>query len=452
MTRSKRNVSILTFRDSVPELGRFVKHLVELGFNAEETFFDTVNPDLDLVQKPQHILFLKADEAPFEFRNLLHEHPFMPRLAVVAESQEWDRSILNYCTEVITWPCTTAELGFRLNRVMRFEPAPTPSMLPDVFVQLNMLGQAPCFIRALTMINRMAESEVPILICGETGTGKELAARAIHYLGRRRDCPFISANCGAIPEDLFENELFGHSAGAYTDAKQKQKGLVEKADGGTLFLDEIDALSLKSQTSLLRLLQDGSFKPLGSEDASFSDVRIIAAANVNLHDEVANNRFRRDLLFRLDVLSVELPPLRERSGDALRMATHFVSRYSREYNLKAKPLHPAFVNWLENYHWPGNVRELENSVLRACLLSDGDYITSDVITPAHSDETGEFGSFTEEKTRMINTFEKDYLQRLMMETNGNVTLAAKRARKERRALGKLLRKHGIERREFVARI
>ncbi len=192
---------------------------------------------------------------------------------------------------------------------------------------LNLIGHSSIFLDTLLFINKASDCDAPVLIEGETGCGKEVAARAIHYLGCRKDFPFIPMNCGAIPDQLIENELFGHEKGAYTDAKQSQAGLTEQADGGTLFLDEIEALSTKGQVTLLRFIEDNVIRPLGATKSRKVNVRIIAASNVCLSELVAKGLFRQDLLFRLNLLHLNLPPLRNRKGDIQSLAEHFMQKY-----------------------------------------------------------------------------------------------------------------------------
>jgi transcriptional regulator with PAS, ATPase and Fis domain len=225
-----------------------------------------------------------------------------------------------------------------------------------------LLGSSPRFQATLAQIARVAAVNATVLIEGETGTGKELAARAIHAQGARRDHPFVAVNCGALAESLLESELFGHERGAFTDAKIASPGLVSQADGGTLFLDEIDALTPKAQAALLRFLQDRSYRRVGSAQTRQADVRILAASNANLEALVADRRFRYDLTYRLNVLMLKMPALRERGGDALEMARSFLARYSEQYRLPPKTLHASFVAFIESHAWPGNVRELENGV------------------------------------------------------------------------------------------
>lgn len=299
----------------------------------------------------------------------------------------------------------------------------------------------------LVQLRRISETEAPALIEGETGSGKELAARAIHYGGPRHARPFVPINCGALPENLIESELFGHERGAFTDARQARTGLVAEANAGTLFLDEVDALSGRAQVTLLRFLQDQHYRPLGMTRELRSDVRLISASNRPLITLVAKGGFRADLLYRLKILHLVLPPLRERGDDVQLLAEHFAKRYCAKYGMLAKAFEPRTLQWLRTHDWPGNVRELENWVHRHLLMGgaeaqEGPAPASD--RPAGSEDSG-FARFQEAKAEAVRRFEFDYLQRALRHTEGNVTRAAQMAGKERRAFGKLLKKHGIVR-------
>src|SRR5688500_7573696 len=212
-----------------------------------------------------------------------------------------------------------------------------------------MIGRSIAFRIADALIMKMSAFDAPVLIEGETGTGKELAARAIHYRGARRGKPFVPVNCGALPDALIENELFGHRRGAFTDARDDKPGVVELARGGTLFLDEIDALTPKGQVTLLRFLQDQQFRPLGGRREEQADVRIIAAANRSLERQVAAEAFRQDLFYRLNLLHLTLPPLRERQGDIALLAEHFVRAAATRYGKAPLPFHPETLAWFERY-------------------------------------------------------------------------------------------------------
>ena len=324
---------------------------------------------------------------------------------------------------------------------------------------MTLVGRAPSFRRFLALVERVAGGEAPALVIGETGTGKELTARAIHYGGVRAGRPFVPANCGAIPEAMIVSELFGHAKGAFTDAHDARPGLVTEAEGGTLFLDEIDTLSAAAQVALLRFLQDGRYRPLGGQRERAADVRIVAASNADLHGAVDAGRFRRDLLYRIDVLELRVPPLRERAEDIPLLAAHFLERLGDRYGKPGWRFGRRALAVLRAGAWPGNVRQLENLVHRALVLCDGPEI--DDLGPALSPDwdaatpptdaggeppvQGDFAAigFGAAKARAVADFERRYLAWVMDEAGGNVTRAARLAGKERRALGRLLKKHGL---------
>jgi DNA-binding NtrC family response regulator len=309
----------------------------------------------------------------------------------------------------------------------------------NAFAQLNLLGASPVFREVLQIIERFATTDATVLVQGETGTGKELAARALHYLSRRREMPFIPVNCGGLPDSLLESEFFGHERGAFTDAKRASRGLVAQAEGGTLFLDEVEAMTPRAQVVLLRFLQDHKYRPVGGLQVSSSDVRIVASSNVDLEELVHRGQFRRDLLFRLSILSVTMPPLRQRGHDVVLLADHFLDRFAVQYRRSSKRLCAETIGWLLAHDWPGNIRELENLMLRGFLLADDATIRiGAAANDARDDQT-----FKSAKARAVAQFEKTYLSRLLAATCGNISLAARISRKDRSALNKLVKKHGL---------
>ncbi len=312
--------------------------------------------------------------------------------------------------------------------------------------RFKLIGSSAKFQQTCAHIQKIAGVDATVLIAGETGTGKELAARAIHYQSSRSNKPFIPVNCGALPEALIESELFGHERGAFTDAKAAAPGLACEADGGTLFLDEVDALSLKAQAAILRFLQDKTYRRVGSGVERQADVRIIVASNANLEQLVEARQFRRDLLYRLNVLLLRMPPLRERDGDALELAQSFLTRLSHQYRLPSKNLHPKAHAFIEQYGWPGNIRELENVIHREFLMSEGSEIH---LGNLHQEGDAEHAdtcdtSFKNAKAHAIAEFERRYLREVLEQTGGNLSMAARLAGQDRSAFGKLARKYGIQ--------
>ncbi|HEY5616338.1 MAG TPA: sigma 54-interacting transcriptional regulator [Vicinamibacterales bacterium] len=312
---------------------------------------------------------------------------------------------------------------------------------------MKLVGESPVFLAATGALARMARFDVPILIEGETGTGKELAARVVHYQSARGHRPFIPVNCGALPEALVENELFGHERGAYTDARESMPGVIALAEGGTLFLDEIDALSAKAQVALLRFLQDQRYRPLGAHGERRADVRIVAAANRNLEQLVERGDFRSDLFFRIKILFVTLPPLRLRVGDATLLAEHFLEECTRRFRQPRKRLGRQMELWLETYHWPGNVRELESLIVRECLMTEGSTLGRPLCDDTVSPEPPAT-SYAAAKAAAVADFDRRFLRALLTRASGNVTKAAAEAGKDRRALGRLVKKYGLRSRDF----
>jgi two-component system response regulator GlrR len=308
-----------------------------------------------------------------------------------------------------------------------------------------LIGESPGFLDILARLPLFARSEATILLMGETGTGKELFARAIHYSSARHTGGFVPVNCGAVPEHLFENELFGHARGAYTGAITAEKGLIPVAHGGTLFLDEFDSFGAGAQVKLLRFLQDREYRPLGSAKLLHADVRVIAASNANLDERLASGALRKDLFHRLNVLSLAIPPLRERGDDAERIADSFLEKYASQYGRGRLAYGPAAKRKIAAYHWPGNIRELDSIVHRAVVLSTSSIVTAEDldIPSCSSPEELRLSSFRAAKSRCVNDFECRYLRDVMDRHNGNVSRAAEASGKERRSFQRLLRKHGF---------
>jgi DNA-binding NtrC family response regulator len=375
---------------------------------------------------------------------------------------QWDRvleesaSVLTKVDDFLSCPFHEAELLLRVRRLLQPKGSKAISLeKPGTNKALHfgaLVGDSESFVRAIRNIPPLAQSDATVLICGETGTGKELFARAIHYHSGRRNKPFIPVNCAALPDHLFENELFGHVKGAFTDATSSEKGLIAEAEGGTLILDEVDTLSAAAQAKLLRFLQSGEYRALGSSRTVTSDVRIIAASNTDLFDRVKAKLFREDLYFRLNALSVIIPPLRERLEDIVNLSNHFLAQYAKEYNTGRRGISSEAVRKLMAYDWPGNVRELEGLILRALVLTASTILQSeDINLPQRSSRPLQENSLLRQaKTNMIQNFELEYLTRLLAAHRGNITHAAKAAGKQRRTLQRLIRKYDLIPQSFRA--
>jgi formate hydrogenlyase transcriptional activator len=252
-----------------------------------------------------------------------------------------------------------------------FEPDPTRPPIT------GLIGSSPAMQKVYALTRRVARSNASVLLLGETGTGKELIARAIHERSPRRDRPLVKLNCSAISAGLVESELFGHLKGAFTGAGERRVGRFELADGGTLFLDEVSELPADTQTKLLRVLQEGEFEPVGSSKTLKVDVRVIAAANRDLQVDVASGRFRADLYYRLNVFPIQVPPLRARADDIPALAQYFMERFARKLGKQLRRIDPATLAMLKAHSWPGNIRDLQNTIERAAILSQGEVLRVD---------------------------------------------------------------------------
>ncbi len=268
------------------------------------------------------------------------------------------------------------------NRVLVQENSRMRKELGEKFSFANIVGSSEAMTKVFDLIKRTAATSANVLITGESGTGKELVAKAIHYNSSVKDGAFYTLNCGAIPEDLMESEMFGHKKGSFTGAISDKKGYFEVADGGTLFMDEIGELPLNLQAALLRVLSDGTFTPVGSTELKKTTVRIVAATNRNLEDEVAKGNFREDLYFRLNVINVNVPALRERRDDIPMLVNHFVEEFSSRFGRQTQSLASETIEMMKVYNWPGNVRELENVVERMIALESGPHLLPDSL-PTH---------------------------------------------------------------------
>jgi DNA-binding NtrC family response regulator len=305
-------------------------------------------------------------------------------------------------------------------------------------------------LHAISSLRRFATTDVPVLIQGETGTGKELAARALHFLSGRRELPFVPVNCGALPDTLLESELFGHERGAFTDARDSREGLVTVAGAGTLFLDEIEALSPRAQVVLLRFLQDHSYRSVGGRRQQISPARVVAACNVDLEGLVLQDRFRIDLRYRLSALTVTLPPLRDRREDIAPLAQVFLDRLCAAHHHEPLVIGPAARGRLLDYRWPGNVRELEGQVLREFLMSEDGQLQFEKLAATPSKQADGVRAiepghdFIRAKADAIRRFELSFLDALLTRSAGNMSEAARLANQDRGSLNRLIRKHGIK--------
>ena len=304
------------------------------------------------------------------------------------------------------------------------------------------IGESPAMKKVFAKIRRAAPSDSTVLLTGESGTGKELAARAIHLLSSRRDKEFVPVDCSALVETLLESELFGHVKGSFTGAHQTKHGLFELANHGTFFFDEITNLSLNIQAKLLRVIQEREFMQVGSQKRIKLDIRIIASSNRDLSEAVKAGSFREDLFYRLSVIPIHLPPLRERRGDIPLLVEHFLRKYSQKGNREVTGISPAAMKMLSAYAWPGNVRELEHTIERIVILEDGDIIQPEHLPSFISQRQGEFQVFTEED-HTLEDLEKRYIQFVLRRTKGRRQDAARILGINRKTLSHKIEKYNL---------
>ncbi|MCK0161254.1 sigma-54-dependent transcriptional regulator [Allomuricauda sp. F6463D] len=352
-------------------------------------------------------------------------YPNLPKLVVTGFPSVEDASnvIQHGATDYLTKPFTKVELEEAVKKALVSTQISSPvKITPKEHISKNyadMIGTSAAFQKVTEIIDRVKDNRVTVLVRGESGTGKELVARAIHYSGKFARAPFIAVNCGAIPENLLEAELFGYTKGAFTGANENRNGFFQAAHGGTIFLDEIGNAPLPVQNRLLRVLQEKEVTKIGSQKVEKLDVRVIAATNSELEELIQKKIFREDLYYRLSVVTIDVPPLRERPSDISLLVDKFMQKYGIEYKDRFIRISPEALEVLQRYSWPGNIRELENVVQRAIIMCDGQ------ITLEHlPDELKYKIDFPKKGFKTLEEKEKEYIQEVLLSTQGNKTKAA----------------------------
>ena len=339
----------------------------------------------------------------------------------------------------LTKPFESQELLETVQQAIRLQPASQATKAKQQLWREKIISRSTVMESLLQQTQQVARSDFPLLIHSQSGTGKELLAQAIHQASNRRDKPFTAINCAAIPEQLLESELFGHSKGAFTGADKNHTGLFQATDGGTLFLDEIGDMPMSFQVKLLRALQEKEVRPVGSTQSVKVDVRIISATHKNLQKAIVDNTFREDLYYRLNVVELELPPLSERREDIPLLAQHFLTRCAEQAHLDIKGFSGEAMELLISAPWPGNIRQLQNVVEQSVALSTEPLISANLVRHALRDKTTQLPSFVEARDQ----FERDYLAKLLKLTAGNVSQAARIAQRNRTEFYKLLNRHHL---------
>ena len=446
--------------DPTAKLGRDLRDFLELNLNSclsireqslrdpeGDGFFTELSANVAGFN-PCVVFLVSAGRSPRLAGRVIESLDGRPVLAVCGELEagETVELLKRGLSDFVAAPLRTADL---LPRVRRFleQANPTETTIRSLRERMGLrqfVGKSPPFLAQLERIPQVAGCDVSVLISGETGTGKELFARAIHYLSPRAGKPFVPVSCGAIPHDLVENELFGHVPGAFTGATSSRSGLIGEAACGTLFLDEIDCLPFSSQVKFLRFLQEKEYRQLGSSRLCQTNVRVISATNLDLEKAMREGKFRRDLYYRLNIIPLALPPLRERKEDIPLLLRHFAEKHAAECNERAKTFTADAIRELMSHAWPGNVRELENVAKRSVILAKKDVVDRADVLLSGSKDGAEPASFKAAKARAIEQFEKQYIKDLLLAYEGNISRAAGAVRKNRRALWELIRKHGID--------
>jgi len=398
------------------------------------------NEKIDLVLIDQRMPELTG----LEFIEIVKDRfPELPVILMTAfgDIEDAVKAIKLGALHYITKPINYDELQHIVNKALEISSLKEEvKTLKDLLFE-DIVAESKKMKEILETAKKVAPFDATVLITGESGTGKEVLAKFIHKNSKRKDKPFIAINCGAIPDELLEAELFGYKKGAFTGASSDKKGLIEEADGGTILLDEIGDLPLNLQVKLLRLLQEGEIKPLGSSKTKKVDVRFIAATNQNLEQLVKEGKFREDLYYRLNVIKIHIPPLKERKEDILPLTKFFIKKYSMKYNIKPKTLSEKAISELLSYDWPGNVRELENTIERLVLMTSGDIINS----VFENDVSNRYTKITFKKYKEAKEdFEKNYLKTLLSLTEGNISKASKISGLTRAQIYRMMKRHGLE--------
>jgi DNA-binding NtrC family response regulator len=466
--RSAMQGKILVVDDEKDMLALFKRIITEKTQHQVEVEYDPEKAIEQVRQTPFHVVFTDLKMPKMDgivFLEAVRE--LQPQAAVVmmtayATIETAVEATRKGALDYITKPFRKERILLTIERALDWQALRRENMaLRESLAHQKpfptMIGSSKTMISLLDRIKKVARSTATILIEGESGTGKELAAQAIHAHSNRPQGPFVTIDCTAIPEQIIESELFGHRKGAFTGAWKDKRGLVDEAHGGTLFLDEIGELSTLMQGKLLRLLQDGAYKPVGAVNTKYADVRFVAATNRDLKELVGRKQFRADLFYRLNVIRFRLPPLRERREDIPLLARHLIGKYSVINHKTIDDIEPKTMAMLMTRTWPGNVRELENVIERGVILSRSGQIHIDDLSTDGCDEVSS-PDFLEEKTfrlpfreaknAVIKKFHRQYIQALLQQHHGNISKAAEQAGVQRQYLHRIIKEEGIEAEAF----
>jgi Nif-specific regulatory protein len=413
---------------AVPSMGKDSVFLDRTGARRELNRTELAFLCVPIIYEGQAVGVLSADKVTSHVYTLEYELQLLSEVAALMAKAVHMRRI--------------EEENVRLKDMLNRSKHPYPELK----------GNSRIMKEVFSLITQVADSSTSVLIHGETGTGKELVARAIHHGSPRKDGPFIEVNCAAMPDTLIESELFGHEKGAFTGAHQRRRGKFEEAHGGSIFLDEIGELSPMAQAKLLRVLQEKQFQPLGSSRTIKVNVRVVAATNRNLEEDVTSGAFRTDLYYRLNVFPIFIPPLRERGSDILLLADHFIEKYAGEFTKAVKRLSTPAIDCLLAYHWPGNVRELENCIERAVLVTPGDTIESMHLPPSlQMKQPGTERKKSGTLQGLVESYERALITDTLKDVRGNMSKASQTLGSTKRIIQYKVLKYGIDPQRFKAK-
>lgn len=431
-----RKENILLVDDDIGILELLQRHLQSMNYHTYKAV--SVKEAVRILKDTYIDLLITDIQMPevdgLQLLKFTNEHyPELPKLVVTGYPSVSGtlEGIKSGAIDYLTKPFTKQELKESVEKafIHGAEKKKKKRPVPQKEEYGGMIGSSSRFQEVTELIDRVKNNKATVLIQGESGTGKELVARAIHYSGKYARTPFIAVNCGAIPENLQESELFGYVKGAFTGANDNRPGFFQAANGGTLFLDEIGSASMAVQTKLLRALQEKEIVRVGSRKVEKVDIRIIAATNANLREDIKNNHFREDLYYRLTVVEIKVPPLRERKDDIALLTDSFLHKYGLEYKDRPLKLSPEAAEILQRYEWPGNVRELENVIQRAIIMADG------IVEIKHLPDRLKFQiEFEDETFVSLKKMEKKYIERVLQHCQGNKTKAAEILQIDRKTL------------------
>jgi len=426
-------------------------YLIHEADDGETAIAAVRNQPFDLILMDIRMLKVSGLEALVEIKAF---NPAIPVMIMTAYTslETAVEAVKKGAYDYLPKPLDFDELRLKMERAMEHRQLKEENVLlkeslGSRFDRRNLIGSAPVMVRLLDTVAQVAPSEATVLIAGESGTGKEMIAGAIHFNSRRREGPFVKINCAAITETLLESELFGHEKGSFTGADRRKEGKFRQADGGTIFLDEVSEMSLAMQVKLLRVLQEREITRVGGNEVIKVDVRVIAATNRDLAEEIGAGRFREDLFYRLNVVTLLAPPLRKRAEDIPILAQHFLTHFAQKNHKHIKGFSPQAMDRLRHYPWPGNVRELMNAVERGVVLSRSDYLEetelSLIMATGPVDTSEDDSSRSEKRSSSLDEVEKDAIISTLEDAGGNKSEAARRLGVTRRTLHLKLKKYGL---------